>query len=383
MRGREEDKMIPGKRKQAGQCGPVLVLLLIMILLLVEPAAAEVCWGKICAESPLKETGLCAVCCSGHGTCESFNNCACESGYTGKECETPSFCGSCSNMCNTTMTGECSNTGSSGVCYCKNGYSGVCCTVTVGDLDGGAGMLVPSSWEFGTVTIGSVAALPATASYVNDKSGMQREIESITVSGTNAGDFVPDTSTCGPGVKIPPKGTCTIPVTFTPLAKGSRTATLTVVASVFTFNASFKDTRSYTMSLNGTGISPVSSIVIDPVSESYVFAGFDGASIYRSTDSGASWLPATLTPVTKRVKALVMKPGDGTTLYSGSYGGGVYTSTDRGITWKNCPNTGLLNLNVLSLVSDTSGKLYAGTENGAYTSTDNCASWTAVNTGLP
>ncbi|MEI7856845.1 MAG: hypothetical protein WCH85_05000, partial [Methanomicrobiales archaeon] len=99
--------------------------------------------------------------------------------------------------------------------------------------------------------------------------------------------------------------------------------------------------------------------------------------------SGGSWDPATLLPVNTRIKAIVITPGDSTKLFAATYGGGVYTSINNGASWSACANTGLTNLNVLSLVSDSSGKLYAGTEAGVFTSSDNCASWTAQTNGLP
>jgi hypothetical protein len=363
----------------AKRYGLVFAALLIIILLLVQPAAAEVCWGKICSSSPLKDSGLCAICCGGHGSCIGFNNCACESGYTGKECETPSFCGSCPNLCNSTSTGVCSplsTSGDSGSCYCANGYTGTCCNVNIADWGGSNGgeaaLLVPSSHAFGNVTIGSAAVPAAMVSYVNDGAYDSEEITGITISGVDASDFVADTSACWPGMAIPAKGICTIPVNFTPSVAGSRTATLTVTTT----------SRQREMSLNGTGTSRVSSIIIDPLAKARVFAGIDGAGIYRSTDSGGSWLPATLTPVTTRVKALVMKPGDGTLLFAGTYGSGVYRSADSGATWTACANTGLANRNVLALVSNSTGGLYAGTGDGIYTSTD-CNMWTAPGGGLP
>ena len=78
----------------------------------------------------------------------------------------------------------------------------------------------------------------------------------------------------------------------------------------------------------------------------------------------------------------MIKPAAPATLFAGTYGGGVYTSTDSGTTWTACPNTNLGNLNVLSLVSNSTGGLYAGTEAGVYTSGD-CNTWTAINGGLP
>ena len=110
--------------------------------------------------------------------------------------------------------------------------------------------------------------------------------------------------------------------------------------------------------------------------------GVDGSGIYRSTTSGGSWTGATTQPANKNIRALVIRPAAPATLFAGTYGGGVYTSTDSGDHWTACTNTNLANLNVLSLVSNSTGGLYAGTENGVYTSTD-CNTWTAINGGLP
>ena len=90
----------------------------------------------------------------------------------------------------------------------------------------------------------------------------------------------------------------------------------------------------------------------------------------------------------------MFKPGDSTTLYAATYGNGVYFSrssgdpANNGLSWAVCTdgtttNSGLTNLNVVSLTSDPTGKLYAGTEAGVFVSTNECATWTAMNNGLP
>lgn len=362
---------------RTGRYGRGIVSLLIIVLLIISPAAAEVCWGKICSSSPLKDSGLCAVCCGGHGKCIAFNTCSCDAGYSGKECETAEFCGSCSNLCNTTSSGQCTTPGSSGECLCKNGNSGICCTEKVSTRL--HGILAPSSFAFGSVTNGAPAAVQAPVTFYNPKTAGAMTIQTIALGGANAGDFALGTGTCVAGADTAEGGSCTIPVTFTPSGTGSRTATLYVNAT----DADYADNnQNLTMSLSGTGVMSVSSILIDPSAQSHVFAGIEGAGIYRSTDSGSSWSAATLAPLTTRVRALVMKPGTSSVLYAGTYGSGVYRSTDGGATWSTCTNTGLANQNVLSLVSNSSGGLYAGTENGVYTSSD-CASWTALNSGLP
>jgi hypothetical protein len=51
-------------------------------------------------------------------------------------------------------------------------------------------------------------------------------VGTITFTGADPGDFVSPTNTCGTSVAA--KGTCTISVTFTPGATGTRTATMNV-----------------------------------------------------------------------------------------------------------------------------------------------------------
>jgi hypothetical protein len=126
----------------------------------------------------------------------------------------------------------------------------------------------------------------------------------------------------------------------------------------------------------------VSSIVVDPAAPTILYTGLDDAGVYKSTDGGASWIAASTQPANTRVKALVIQPGDGAKLYAATYGGGVYKSTDSGVNWSACA-TQPANLNLLSLTMDAAGKLYAGSEAGVFVSNDGCASWAAMNSGLP
>ena len=85
----------------------LLGTLIIAALLLTTPVAAEICWGKICTTSPFRDSGLCGVCCGGHGKCVSFNKCECNSGWKGDNCDIPTFCGLCPSLCNVTQSGVC------------------------------------------------------------------------------------------------------------------------------------------------------------------------------------------------------------------------------------------------------------------------------------
>ncbi|MBU1715114.1 MAG: DUF11 domain-containing protein [Proteobacteria bacterium] len=126
---------------------------------------------------------------------------------------------------------------------------------------------------------------------------------------------------------------------------------------------------------------PPVTIVVDPLTITTLYAGLDGAGVFKSENSGATWIPATIQPTNNRVRALVRK--DSTTLFAATYGNGLFTSVNSGVDWTVCANTDLTNLNLVSLTIDGNGKLYAGSEAGVFVSTDNCATWMEMNNGLP
>ena len=123
-----------------------------------------------------------------------------------------------------------------------------------------------------------------------------------------------------------------------------------------------------------------SAVVVDGTQ---VYAADDGEGIWKSNDSGSSWIAASTQPTGKRVKGLVMNSTNHSILYAATYGGGVFKSIDSADNWAACANTGLsgAGLNALTIVMDQGGTLYAGTESGIFTSTD-CGTWSAVNSGL-
>lgn len=133
--------------------------------------------------------------------------------------------------------------------------------------------------------------------------------------------------------------------------------------------------------VEATTLLVVSSLAYDSETTT-LYAGLDGAGVFRSSDKGLSWVPATSQPGNLRVMALAIHPTTGATLYAATNGGGVFVSTDGGDSWSACANTGLGSTAALSLVMTSAGTLYAGTEAGVFSSTD-CSSWTARNNGLP
>jgi len=98
----------------------------------------------------------------------------------------------------------------------------------------------PTSLTFAAQTVGTTS--PAKIVTLHNNLAATLTVNSIVFTGANAGDFA-ETNTCGGSV--PAKGNCTISITFTPAAKGTRTATLNVSDSA--------NNSPQTVSLKGTG----------------------------------------------------------------------------------------------------------------------------------
>jgi hypothetical protein len=114
---------------------------------------------------------------------------------------------------------------------------------TAAPVDG----LSPTSLTFASQSVGTPST-PQTVTLSNSGTAAM-SITSVALTGTNAGDFA-QTNTCGSSVAA--SANCTISVTFTPLASGSRTASVSI-----TDNAAGSP---QTVSLSGTGAGAVVSL---------------------------------------------------------------------------------------------------------------------------
>ncbi len=90
-----------------------------------------------------------------------------------------------------------------------------------------------------------------------------------------------------------------------------------------------------------------------------IFAGTDGAGIYRSTDRGDTWHGVSAGLGHRSIRALAVSPAFGTdaTVFAGGPDG-VYKSTDDGTTWKRTVD-GPANMRVLSLAVSPGFAAYA------------------------
>jgi len=102
-----------------------------------------------------------------------------------------------------------------------------------------------SSLSFANQLVGTTST--AQAETATNTGTANLTISTVAIGGTNASDFAKSADTCT-GATVIPNGACTVSVTFTPSATGSRSASLN-----FTDNAS---NSPQTVSLSGTGIAP-------------------------------------------------------------------------------------------------------------------------------
>jgi hypothetical protein len=112
----------------------------------------------------------------------------------------------------------------------------------------------PSSLNFGTIAVGSSSA-PQTITLTNTNTKNGLSITSIGLTGANTNDFS-ETNTCGSS--LPAGGSCTITATFTPLADGALSASVSV-----TDNGGGSP---QTVPLAGTGSGTAPVITVSPTS---------------------------------------------------------------------------------------------------------------------
>jgi hypothetical protein len=101
--------------------------------------------------------------------------------------------------------------------------------------------LTPATLAFGDENVGTTSA-PETETVANNQK-VALTIDSINITGTDAGDFAETGTTCGSTLAAGAK--CTITLTFTPAATGARSATLKLTDSA--------STSPQTAKLTGTG----------------------------------------------------------------------------------------------------------------------------------
>ncbi len=121
---------------------------------------------------------------------------------------------------------------------------------------------------------------------------------------------------------------------------------------------------------------PVTAIALDPTRQDVMFAGTDGAGIYRSTDRGKTWFAVPARPGTGRTVLVVRTdPRRPDCVYAG-FAGGAERSTDGGMNWEVLPiEDPASDVSDFAFPPANASVVYAGTAGGVFKSTDGGSSW--------
>jgi hypothetical protein len=128
------------------------------------------------------------------------------------------------------------------------------------------------------------------------------------------------------------------------------------------------------------------ALVIDPGNTSVLYAGGVGGGVWKSVDSGASWLPTADSMANLAIASLVMDPTNPQVLYAGTgegfsnvdaiRGAGVFKTLDGGQNWLRLASTASWQfVNDLVISGLNHQRILAATSTGVWISQDGGANW--------
>jgi photosystem II stability/assembly factor-like uncharacterized protein len=116
-------------------------------------------------------------------------------------------------------------------------------------------------------------------------------------------------------------------------------------------------------------------------SQNHVFAAVLGGGVYRSLDDGDHWHPVNNRLETGRYNALVIDSKD--VLYAANEDGNVFRSTDNGEIWHKLETMNPISDHAAELEVDDKNQLYFGAaEKGIFRYSDKDRAWIPLNKGL-
>jgi hypothetical protein len=125
----------------------------------------------------------------------------------------------------------------------------------------------------------------------------------------------------------------------------------------------------------------VTPLAIHPTNHDTVYGGWTG--VYRSVNGGTSWTLLSGTTITTKLSCLVVAPSDTRYIYA-SEGTALYRTSDAGATWTSITATGSITSICISPLNPQ--KIWittSATSNHVQVSTNMGTSWTVMTMGLP
>lgn len=137
----------------------------------------------------------------------------------------------------------------------------------------------------------------------------------------------------------------------------------------------------------GTGFNGLSvpAVAVHPQNQDVAWAATIGRGVFKTTNGGEGWTPASSGLGDLEVESLAVDPMRSETLYAGTSSKGVYKSRDGGATWTASSNGmgGSEQIKTLVVHPTRPDIVYAGSyKSGVFISTNGGSSWSAANNGL-
>jgi photosystem II stability/assembly factor-like uncharacterized protein len=127
----------------------------------------------------------------------------------------------------------------------------------------------------------------------------------------------------------------------------------------------------------------ITKIAINPVNNQMVLVGTAGSGqLMRTTDGGLTWLATGLQ--LDQVNDIEIDSRDPNIIYVGGHTGGIYKSEDSGVSWLNHNNGLPISARILGIeISHESNQLFLVTGNSIYQSQMDSIFWNEYSNGLP
>jgi photosystem II stability/assembly factor-like uncharacterized protein len=138
----------------------------------------------------------------------------------------------------------------------------------------------------------------------------------------------------------------------------------------------------------------VSSIAIDPVSPSVLYAGLSAfccislaappSGVYRTDDAGSSWRAVNQGLTAAKISALGVDPASSSGVYAGLWNAGIYQTKDGGLSWNGpTQDPALTIVNAFAFDPTRPGVIYAATyDREVLKTTDGGSSWNGASQGI-
>jgi len=140
-----------------------------------------------------------------------------------------------------------------------------------------------------------------------------------------------------------------------------------------------------------TGQARINTVIIDPNNASTWYVGAPAGGIWKSTDSGTTWLPMSDNLPQIGVSGIAIDHNDSNIIYiatgdddaGDTTSVGVYKSTDGGVNWSQTglnPSNSPSSMNDIYINPSNSNMLWVATNNGVYKTTDGGTNWNQIPT---